>query len=190
VLSADANKFETKSATITIEAGKNTVIEWPLQAAASAETKATAARYFENGAKWSERGGWWTFEGKGYSFFRPGEGAFTFDILRESGKGGLFGRSKKIVFVADYKGEGNRILYVLDGHNLTRKVFTDGSGQKEVKIPHAIDGSICRITVEMSADSITIKDKAGKVLDTVKRTAAPGKFGFVDEVAIAPLAKS
>jgi len=28
------------------------------------------------------------------------------------------------------------------------------------------------------------------VLDTVKCTGAPGKFGFVDEVAIAPLAKS
>jgi serine/threonine-protein kinase len=190
VLSAEANKFETKSATIAIEAGKNTVIEWPLQVVASAETKATAARYFENGAKWSQRGGWWTFDGKGYSFFRAGEGAFTFDILRESGKGGLFSRSKKIVFVADYKGEGSRILYVLDGHNLTRKVFADGSGQKEVKVPHAIDGSICRITVEMSADSIIIKDKSGKVLDTVKRTGAPGKFGFVDEVAIAPLAKS
>jgi tetratricopeptide (TPR) repeat protein len=189
VLSAEANKFETKSATIAIEAGKNTVIEWPLQAA-SAETKPTAARYFENGAKWSQRGGWWTFDGKGYSFFRAGEGAFTFDILRESGKGGLFSRSKKIVFVADYKGEGSRVLYVLDGRNLTRKVFADGSGQKEVKVPHAIDGSICRITVEMSADSITIKDKAGKVLDTVKCTGAPGKFGFVDEVAIAPLAKS
>jgi serine/threonine protein kinase len=190
VLSAEANKFETKSATIAIEAGKNTVIEWPLEAVASVETKPTAARYFENGAKWSQRGGWWTFEGKGYSFFRAGEGAFTFDILRESGKGGLFSRSKKIVFVADYKGEGNRILYVLDGRNLTRKVFVDGSGQKEVKVPHAIDGSICRITVEMTADSITIKDKAGKVLDTVKRTGAPGKFAFVDEVAIAPLAKS
>lgn len=190
VLSAEASKFETKSATIAIEAGKNTVIEWPLQAAASVETKPTAARYFENGAKWSQRGGWWTFDGKGYSFFRAGEGAFTFDILRESGKGGLFSRSKKIVFVADYKGEGNRILYVLDGRNLTRKVFMDGSAKKELKIPHAIDGSICRITVEMTADSITIKDKAGKVLDTVKRTGAPGKFAFVDDVAIAPLAKS
>lgn len=44
--------------------------------------------------------------------------------------------------------------------------------------------------METSADSIIIKDKAGKVLDTVKRAGAPGKFAFVDEVAIAPLAKS
>jgi hypothetical protein len=42
----------------------------------------------------------------------------------------------------------------------------------------------------MTADSIIIKHKARKVLDSVKRTGPPGKFGFVDEVAIAPLAKS
>jgi eukaryotic-like serine/threonine-protein kinase len=189
VLSAEASKFETKTATIAIEAGKNTLIEWPLQAGA-ADHKITAAKYFENGGKWTDQGGWWAFNGKGYSFFRSGQGAFTFDILRESSKGGLFSRSKKIVFVADYKSERNRILYVLDGRNLIRKVFTNGSAEKEVKVPHAIDGPICRITVEMSVDSITIKDKAGKVLDTVKRTGALGKLGFVDEIAIAPLAKS
>jgi hypothetical protein len=189
VLSAEASKFETKTATIAIEAGKNTLIEWPLQAGA-ADHKITAAKYFENGGKWTDQGGWWAFNGKGYSFFRSGQGAFTFDILRESSKGGLFSRSKKIVFVADYKSERNRILYVLDGRNLIRKVFTNGSAEKEVKVPHAIDGPICRITVEMSVDSITIKDKAGKVLDTVKCTGALGKLGFVDEIAIAPLAKS
>jgi len=189
VLSAEAAKFETKTATIVIEAGKNTVIEWPLQAGL-ADHKVTAAKYFENGDKWSDQGGWWTFSGKGYSFFHAGQGVFTFDILRDSAKTGLFKKARKIMFVADYKSEGSRILYVLDGRNLSRKVFTDGSAEKEVKVPHAIDGPICRITVEMTADSITVKDKTGKVLDTVKRTAAPGKFAFVDEVSIAPLAKS
>lgn len=46
VLSAEAAKFETKTATIAIEAGQNTVIEWPLQAGGGADHKVTAARYF------------------------------------------------------------------------------------------------------------------------------------------------
>src|SRR5699024_4247425 len=137
----------------------------------------TAARYFDNGGKWTNQSGWWVFNGKGYSFFRSAQGAFTFDILRESPKGGLFSRSRKILFVADYKGEGSRILYTLDGRNLTRRVFANGSAEKETKVPYALNGPICRITVEMTADSITIKDKAGKVLDSVKRSNPPGKFG-------------
>jgi serine/threonine protein kinase/outer membrane protein assembly factor BamD (BamD/ComL family) len=187
-LSADASKFEMKTETVTIEAGKNTVINWSLQPA-TGEHAVTADRYFENGGKWTEHSGWWVFNGKGYSFFRTSQGAFTFDILRESPKGGLFSRSRKILFVAGYKGEGDRILYVLDGRNLARRVFAGGSAGKEVKAPYALDGPICRITVEMTADSITVKDKVGKVLDSVKRIGPSGKFGFLDEVAIAPLAK-
>jgi hypothetical protein len=189
ILSADASKFETKTATITIEAGKNTAIDWPLQPA-GAESPATAARYFENGAKWTQQSGWWVFNGKGHSFFRSAHGAFTFDILRESPKGSLFSRNRKIQFVAGYKDEGDRIVYTLDGRNLTRRVFANVSGEKELKVPYAVDGPIYRIIIEMTADSIIIKDKAGKVLDSVKRTGPPGKFGFVDDVAIAPLAKS
>ena len=189
VLSAAADKFQTKTATINVEPGKTTAIDWPLQSAdgAAESGPATAARYFDNGAKWTTQSGWWVFNGKGYSFFHATQGAFTFDILRESPKGGLFSRSRKIVFVADYKGEGDRILYTLDGHNLIRRIFTNGASEKELKVPYAADGQICRITVEMGADTITIKGKAGKVLDTVKRT--PGKFAFVDEIAIAPLAR-
>ena len=190
VLSAEADKFQTKTATINVEPGKTTAIEWPLQSAGGGESgPATAARYFDDGAKWTTQSGWWVFSGKGYSFFHATQGAFTFDILRESPKGGLFSRNRKIVFVAGYKGEGDRILYTLDGHNLTRRIFTNGASEKELKVPYTIDGQICRITVEMGADSISIKGKAGKVLDTVKRSGAPGKFAFVDEIAIAPLAR-
>jgi hypothetical protein len=113
----------------------------------------------------------------------------VFDLLKPE-RSGLFKKSKKIVFVADYKGERNKIVYTLDGHNLVRRVYTDGETGDEVKKAHGMEANASyRIMVELKAESVTIKNAAGKVLDSVARRGAAGKFGFQDEIAIAPLGR-
>jgi hypothetical protein len=78
----------------------------------------------------------------------------------------------------------------LDGHNLTRRVYTDGSAGEEVKVPHGMEeNSSYRIMIELKPESIVVKNATGKVLDTAPRSGSGGKFGFEDEVAVAPLGR-
>jgi hypothetical protein len=189
-ITAEADNFDSRSETIQIEAGKSVSIDWQLHPTGTTPlAKKTPETFFENGAAWKPESGWWAHDGKGYSFLRSSQGTFVFDLLKDQ-HSGIFKKVKKIVFVADYKGERNKIVYTLDGHNLARRVYTDGAPGDEAKKPHGMEANASyRIMVELKPESITIKNAAGKVLDTVARSGAAGKFGFQDEIAIAPLGR-
>ncbi len=187
LVTAEADKFQSKSATVQVPAGKSVSVEWALQSsAAPPAAKVTPADVFENGASWTTgTSGWWIHDAKGYSFLRANQGTFTFDILKEEQKGFFKNRTKKVVFVADYRGEGNRIVYTLDGHNISRRIYADGHSAADARSPHGMEGSsIYHLIVQITPAAVVIRDRKGKVLDSVKRAGPPGKFGFLDEVAL------
>lgn len=184
-ISADAENFKPRSEVIQLTAGKALTVAWTLQPVAASPHTRTPSDVFENGASWTtDKSGWWVHSAKGYSFLRAAHGTFAFDILKEEQKAFLRTRTKKVVFVADYKDEGNRVVYTLDGHTLARKLYSDGHGEAEAKAPLGAEPSdVCRITVEIAPDSVVIRDGNGKVLDSIKRKG-PGKFGFQDDVIL------
>jgi hypothetical protein len=146
----------------------------------------TPATVFENPSTWTiAPTSWWVHTAPGYTFVRDPKGVLTFEILKQMQKGGLFHKGpRKVVFVADYHSDHDRLVYTLDEHQLHRKVSSSQGDSPEKKIAHGMEsGPSYRIVVEFSADRIIIRNRAGTVLDEVKRTS-PGKFGFLDEVSL------
>ena len=141
------------------------------------------SKIFENGKAWSTEGGWWVQPQKGISFTRANETAFTFTLLKDP-KSILKEKVKKYEFVADYRDNDNKILYTLDPHHLTRKVYVDGKEQKANKSEQAISapGPTYSLTVQITSDSITVK--VNGVADVMKRSEPHGQFGFVNEVVL------
>ena len=187
LVTAEADHFKPRSETIQVLAGKATEVNWKLEPlAVTTGTKLTPSRVFENGSAWTaDKSGWWVHDGQGYSFLRANQGTFVFDILKEEQKGFFRNRTKKVLFVADYRGDDNRIVYTLDGHNLGRKIYSGGHAGADSKVPLGTEGSsVYRIAVEVTPATIVIRDRNGKVLDSTKRQGPPGKFGFQDEVAL------
>ena len=185
LITAEADNFQPKSATVQVPPGKPVSVEWALLPVARPIAKLTPARVFENGDAWKTSASGWWIHANGYGFLRANLGTFVFDILREEQKGFFKNRTRKIVFVADYRDENNRIVYTLDGHNIIRKVYSNGHSGADAKSPHEMEGSsVYRIAVEITPAAILIRGRNGKVLDSVKRQGSPGKFGFQDEVAL------
>ena len=143
-VTAAADKFETKSDTVQVEAGKSVLIDWALQPAAPPKVDPNAVP-FTNPGSWSKQGGWLVHTGGGMTFFE-GSGVHTIDILKHKNKLG-FG-TKRTIFVADFTSNGNYTQYGLDGHNLYKVVFTDGKPAPEQKIVFSQDsGDVMRMTV-------------------------------------------
>jgi serine/threonine-protein kinase len=187
VVTAEAERYSSKSVDVVVTPGKPTAIDLPLPEIPAAIAEAhTAAKVFDNPSAWTvAANGWWVHGGLGYSFVRDPKGQLIFDILKQTPKGGLFHKGpRKVVFVADYRSDKDRILYTLDEHQLHRKISIPGGDSPEKKVPHGMDDAPAyRIIVDLEPDRIVIKNRAGNVLDEVKRTS-PGKFGFLDEVTL------
>ncbi len=186
VIRAEADKYDPGQDTVTISPGKVSPVVLALTpTGGTPPPPPKPSTVFENGASWTAPDplSWWLHDAKGYSFLRRNEGTFTFTLLRET-KGLLKEKVKKIEFVANYKDEGNKILYTLDAHHLNRKTISDGHTDDKADVPVGA-GSTYKIIIEITPGSIVIKN-GNQVLDTVKYTGAPGKVGFVDEVALTP----
>jgi hypothetical protein len=119
------------------------------------------------------------------SFVKGKEGPFTFDILNpKDSKDLVKSKIKKIAFVVDYSGPENKIAYTLDSRTLSRKVYSGGKSGDEVRADLGGLDKIVRITVEISPTKVIVKNRFGKVLDSVDRAGNNGRFGFEDEVAL------
>jgi serine/threonine-protein kinase len=186
-ITVEADNFRSRSDTVDVASGKSVTVDWGLQpVAVAADTKLTPARVFENGSSWvTDKSGWWVHDAKGYSFLRGNQGTFVFDILKEEQKGFFRSKTKKVGFVADYRDEQNHILYTIDGRTLTRKLVASERSVADVKAPLGGDGgSVYRLIVEITPGTVMVRDRNGKVLDSIRRLGAPGKFGFEDDVTL------
>ena len=187
LISAEADKFKPRSEVVQVLPGKAVTLNWTLESGeVAADAKLTASTVFENARSWAtDKSGWWIHGEKGYSFLRADQGRFVFDILKETQKGFFKSRTKKVIFVADYRSEDDRIVYTLDGRTITRKLYSGGHGEADAKAPLGTDSStVYRIAIEITPAAVVIRDRSGKVLDSIKRQGPPGKFGFQDEVAL------
>jgi serine/threonine-protein kinase len=184
-ITVQADKFISKTQTVTVGPGKAVVIDWALPSAPKQQAESLSpAGIFENGYSWKVASdGWWTHAAPGYSFIRNPEGTIIFEILKQSKRGVFGSKAKKIVFVANYKSEKNRILYTLDEHQLHRKIYSESGDGDEVKVAHGMDsGQTYRLIVELTPDRVVIRNRAGKLLDDSKSSG--GKFGFSDDLQL------
>ncbi len=187
VVTAEAQGYTSTSSTVTISPGKTVTVDWNLKPIPQVgPTPLTATNVFENGASWKiGPSGWWIHDAKGPTFFRAREGTFVVDIVKDTHQGLFKKHVNAIAFFVDYTGAGNYVGYTLDGHNLTRKVYSGGHAEDEKKVNHGMEsGQTFRITLEITPEAVVIKNNTGKVLDSFKRNGAGGKFGFEDEVEL------
>lgn len=184
-ITAKASGFTSRNEKITVMSGQTVTVEWELQPLPPPTPKSiTPTDIFENGNTWTA-GNWWVHAGKGMSFLKRNEGSFTFDILNAKDSRNIVkNKIKKVLFVANYLGSGDYVLYTLDSHNLSRKVYSGGKGGNEMKVDLGGSDKIVRLTVEISPARVSVKDKSGKVLDSLDRTGNSGRFGFEDEVVL------
>jgi hypothetical protein len=183
VITAAANKYISKKETISISPGQVMSIGWDLKAAPDTTAPiGTLKSLFEDSVAWRfDPSGWWVHDGKGYTFLRAKDGTFAWQILRDVPKSGLFrGKGKKVTFVAEYKSEDDRTVYTLDPHFFIKRVYSDKKLREETK--SEIGEGTFSLLVQMTPQTVVLKSASGRVLDTITRTAEPGKFGFLDEV--------
>ena len=181
IVTAAADEFKAKTETVQLEVGKPVTIDWTLQAAPHEAEAPVSSVPFANPKAWTKEGGWMVHTGPGLSIY-TGSGTHVVDILKRKNKLG-FG-SKRIVFWADFTSKGNYTQYGLDGRNLYRTVVVDGKPSQETKLPFGQDnGEVIRMTIDVSADSFTIKNRAGNVVDSIRKTGV-GRFGFVDDATV------
>lgn len=181
-ISAKADGFKSELWHIAIAAGEERPYQSKLEPM-PAPTASSPGDVFENGQTWTvDSGGWWTHTQPGYSFMRPNQGTFVFDIVKSSG---LFA-SRKVQLVVNYKGDGNRVLYTLDEHKLRRNQRIPGIQMADLVVTQETPrDSNYRLTVELSADRAIIRNAAGQILDNLPLTnAAAGKIGFLGKLKL------
>lgn len=181
-----ADGFFSDLQNITITSGKDSPYIVALKPTAVVVEKLTPAKVFANGPAWtfSDPDSWWTYAQKGFSFTRRDEGTLTFTLAKDT-KPFMKERVHKYEFVADYKDEDNKILYSLDQHHLTRKVYVDGKELKDQRADVPVNGGDAyRLVVQILPDAIVVK--VNGAADTAKRPEAHGKFAFLNEVVLTP----
>ncbi len=190
-LTVEADNCLPKKDLLVVNAGKSYEVAWTLKPKAVDPlpvVKRTVSDVFENASAWTANEKLWVHDGKGISFTRRREGEFVFDLINPKDSKGIAGsRMRRIVFVADYAGPDNQILYTLDSKNLSRKVFAGSKAENESKTESGMSDHILRINVEITGSTITVRNRAGKILDSIRRNGSNGRFGFVDEVALLPV---
>ena len=185
VTAADDDYF-SQTQTLTIRSGAEEPFAVSLIRKPKADAFVTPSEVFENGKAWAftDPKSWWAYDEVGFSFTRKTEGTLAFTLLRDP-KSFLKERVKKYEFVADYRDEDNKILYTLDQHKLTRKVFIDGKERKDQRSEQPLSvADSYRLVVQITPELITVH--VNGATDTTKRPDQHGKFGFVNQVVLAP----
>jgi hypothetical protein len=181
LVTATAENFKTRSETVQVEAGKPLTIDWALQPVPH-QTDTAGGPPFTNGGSWIKENGWMVHAGTGISIYTGSSGTHVIDILKHKNRLG-FG-TKRTVFLADYHDKGNFTQYGLDGHNLFKIILTDGKASNESKLSFGQDnGDVMRIIVELSPDEFIVKNRIGKVIDSIKKPGI-GHFAFSDDVTL------
>jgi serine/threonine-protein kinase len=182
LLTATADDYKTRSENIVVEAGKPLSIDWVLQQAPKTATDSGPSIPFSNPKDWTPENGWIVHSGEGISVYTGAPGTHTVDFQKRKGKMG-FG-VKKIVFRADFTGEGNYTQYSLDGRTLVKTVVVDGKAGEAQKLQFGQEnGDVIRMSVELSPTSFVIKNRAGAVIDSIKKSSM-GRFAFVGDVML------
>ncbi len=183
---AEADGYSPRVETISVLPAKSTPIDWELTAIEkSRPAPLTPATVFTDGKGWTISNGWWVHELSGYTFLRASQGTFVFNILKESQKALFKNKVRKVSFVADYRDPDDRILYTLDSHSLAWKVYSGGRGAEEKKIAHGMDDrQYYVIAVEITPETVSIKNGFGTLLSSTRRAGISSKFGFLDQVSL------
>ena len=185
-IKAEAEGFLLDERPITVGPGKEVQYTVALNPKKVVVRAIHPSDYFQNGNSWTyiDDRHWWTYEQKGLSFFKKEEGKFTFVLPRDT-KPFLKEKTKKYEFVADYKDDDNKILYSIDPHHLTKKVFIDSRERKEEKSDTNLNvGETYRLVVQIGSDAISIR--VNGATNVTKRPKSHGKFGFVNEIVLMP----
>lgn len=183
---AEAQGFSSDEQNVTIAPGKEVPYIAALKAIVITPEKLVPAKVFENGRSWmfTDPDSWWTYDQKGFSFTRQGEGTLVFTLPKDP-KMFLKEKIKKYEFVADYRDEDNKIVYTIDPHHLSKKVYAGGKERKEDRSDVPISASESyKLVVQIAPDTVTVR--VNGVTDSTKRPEAHGKFGFVNEVVLTP----
>ena len=181
VVTATAENFNTRTETVPVEAGHAATIDWTLESAGP-KPEAAGQIPFSNAKSWTIENGWMVHNGGGMSVYNGRSGTHTIDILKRKGTMGF--RTKRTVFLADFSGKGNFIQYSLDGHTLYKIVVVDGKASPETHVPFGQEnGDSIRMSVELAPDSFTIKNREGKVIDSIQKSNI-GRFAFMDDVTL------
>ncbi len=187
--SAEADNYQPAKQSVTIVSGQPTTVEFGLKANVEPpKPVVTPATYFGKDSGWREQGGWWVHDAKGFTFL-PRSGVFSLAILNpKEGKAVFKNKIKRITLLADFSPDGNGVVYTLDPKNLSRRTSIDGHLKDENKLDSGLGSDqFYRLTVEITPETIILKNAGGRVVDTIHRTNASGRVGFQDEVAIRPL---
>lgn len=186
VMGEAGDRYVSTTAPFTVAPGKSVQADLILpEIPKPVPVSHTPANTFENPAAWTVgANSWWVHGGPGYTFLRDNKGVFTFDILKQMQKGVFHKSARKVMFVVDYHGDQDRILYTIEERQLRRKVYSPSGDSSDKKMNHGMeDAPVYRIVVDLEVDRVVIRNRAGTLLDEVKR-ASPGKFGFLDEVSL------
>jgi hypothetical protein len=124
---------------------------------------------FESPDRLEQFGEWWRAKNGGFVFLKPDVHHVTITFANP-GKG-LFGRSKKVEWVAHYVSEKEKIAYEMDATKLTRRATIGGGDGKAARTPHHLSGDAEAYTISITVEGARIViASGGQILDTYEGT--------------------
>jgi hypothetical protein len=188
IVSAEAERFQKKSAGFTIQAGRSTSVNMTLVPETSAARARTIKNMCEDPSQWSMLNGWWHHTAPGSGWLLKNQGNFSISFLKQSSKILFINKVRRIEWAVDWQTNADQVLYVLDEHLLHRQTIIGGQ-TSETKSRHGMENmDQPRLNIDISAERVVVRNAQGQILDDYKRPhpeAPLGKFGFLGEVALA-----
>jgi len=187
VISAKAPNFADRSQTITLAAGDNKALDFPLTPATTAATKKqTPARRtgtmldWDDAGSWVKDGDWYKRRAGGLVTYgiTPTQGTFMFNISRLDGR--------RLQWAIDIKDAKNYVHFMLERKNFIRREMVNGKDRGKVELPHGLSDKLQNYSVQIEIAPNSVKtyllDGANwREVDSysTSRNLVEGKFGLL-----------
>ena len=189
VITAKAPNHADRTQSITLSAGDNKALDFPLTQNASTPTKqpqqptrrAGTMADWDDAGQWTNEGGWFRRKGGNVVTYgiTPTQGTFAFNISRIDGR--------RLQWAVNIQDPRNYVLFQLERKSFIRREVVNGRGGAETKFDHRLSDKLQNYSVQIEISPNTVKTflldgTAWREVDswsTSSRNLTQGKFGLV-----------
>lgn len=190
LVTAEAGGFAPQTKEISILAGQSASVEIALTPLVAKKVEPVPERndyQFETPAKVKKVGEWFKGSVSGdWVFLKAGAYRQLTLVFPDPGKN-LFGKERRVAFVAGYLSDQQRIVYEFDGKKLTRKVYSEGKSTSSF-VNCRSDESAIQFAVTLSPSRIVVESRSCDAPSSYDASAGDltrGKIGIKNNVEFA-----
>jgi eukaryotic-like serine/threonine-protein kinase len=199
LIRASADGYTARQDTIEVQPGKTQSIDWmlamivePKKAPSAPAPPITLTKNdFADPDSWRLEGAELVHRGDNVSWLKSNQGIYLIRILRQKANRVFVKTTRRVEWITDQKDSGDHVDYRFDfgsPGSLERQATPGGKGETKRKVQVSdASGESYMLRIEISPESIVVKDESGRELDRYHRPNPSehlGKFGFKGDVAL------